>query len=156
MFKRRLWAHLWDLSFRKFKKSFFGDLDFNSMAYILLPPATKLGQGYVFTSVCDSVHRGAVCLSACWDTPPGSRHPLGSDTPPAADPPGGADTPPWEQTHPLAADTPQQQTPPPGSRHPPGSRPPPAEHAGRYGQRAGGTHPTGMQSCQVNFFKLIL
>ena len=22
-----------------------------------------------------------------------------------------------------------------------------AEHAGRYGQRAGGTHPTGMQSC---------
>ena len=28
-----------------------------------------------------------------------------------------------------------------GSRHPPG-----AEHAGRYGQRAGGTHPTGMQT----------
>ena len=29
-------------------------------------------------------------------------------------------------------------------------RPPPsAEHAGRYGQRAGGTHPTGMQSCYV-------
>ena len=25
--------------------------------------------------------------------------------------------------------------------------PPGAEHAGRYGQRAGGTHPTGMQSC---------
>ena len=24
----------------------------------LLPPATKLGQGYVFTRVCDSVHRG--------------------------------------------------------------------------------------------------
>ena len=23
-----------------------------------LPPATKLGQGYVFTGVCDSVHRG--------------------------------------------------------------------------------------------------
>ena len=22
----------------------------------LLPPATKLGQGYVFTCVCDSVH----------------------------------------------------------------------------------------------------
>ena len=32
--------------------------------------------------------------------------------------------------------------PPPWSRHPPG-----ADHAGRYGQRAGGTHPTGMQSC---------
>ena len=23
-----------------------------------LPPATKLGQGYIFTEVCDSVHRG--------------------------------------------------------------------------------------------------
>ena len=40
-------------------------------------------------------------------------------------------------------------TPPPGvepprlsSRHPPA-----AVHAGRYGQRAGGMHPTGMQSC---------
>ena len=31
---------------------------------------------------------------------------------------------------------------PPRTRHPPGT-----EHAGRYGQRAGGTHPTGMQSC---------
>ena len=30
---------------------------------------------------------------------------------------------------------------------PPRSRPPAAEHTGRYGQRAGGTHPTGMQSC---------
>ena len=34
-------------------------------------------------------------------------------------------------------------TPPPG----PGTPPPGAEHAGRYGQRAGGMHPTGMQSC---------
>ena len=34
-----------------------------------------------------------------------------------------------------------EQTPPrPGT-------PPSTEHAGRYGQRAGGTHPTGMQSC---------
>ena len=44
-----------------------------------LPPATKLGQGYIFTGVCDSVNRG-VCLSACWDTPR-SRHPL-EQTPP--------------------------------------------------------------------------
>ena len=45
---------------------------------------------------------------------------------------------------------------PPGTRHTPsdevsppepGTPPPPrAEHTGRYGQRAGGTHPTGMQS----------
>ena len=25
---------------------------------MFLPPATKLGQGYIFTGVCDSVHRG--------------------------------------------------------------------------------------------------
>ena len=43
---------------------------------------------------------------------------------------------------------------PPRSRHPQEQTPllgadtaPGAEHAGRYGQRAGGTHPTGMQSC---------
>ena len=41
----------------------------------------------------------------------------------------------------------------PRSRHPhpepgtPRDQTPWAEHAGRYGQRAGGTHPTGMQSC---------
>ena len=29
----------------------------------LLPPATKLGQGYIFTGVCDSVHGGACVLS---------------------------------------------------------------------------------------------
>ena len=80
-----------------------------SQAYTFLPPATEVsgsycyrpqrscGQGYVFTCVCDSVNKGGVCLSACWDiTSPGSRHPLGADTP-------------QEQTHP------QQQTPP-GSR----------------------------------------
>ena len=44
--------------------------------------------------------------------------------------------PPSEQTH-LP-----EQTPPPGSRHHPC-----AVHAGRYGQQAGGMHPTGMQSC---------
>ena len=44
---------------------------------------------------------------------------------------------------------------PPRSRHSPGTRRPPpgpdtppgAEHSTRYGQCAGGTHPTGMQSC---------
>ena len=30
------------------------------MHHLYLPPATKLGQGYVFTCVCDSVHRGKV------------------------------------------------------------------------------------------------
>ena len=31
---------------------------FSRIVFCLLPPATKLGQGYIFTSVCDSVHRG--------------------------------------------------------------------------------------------------
>ena len=39
----------------------------------LLPPATKLGQGYVFTGVCDSVHSGGV---------PDQVHPPGPGTPP--------------------------------------------------------------------------
>ena len=58
-------------------------------------------------------------------------------------PPPGADTPrtspPPEQT-PLGADTPQSRTPPG------------PEHAGVYGQRAGGRHPTGMQSCLEIYF----
>ena len=42
--------------------------------------------------------------------------------------------------------SPQEQTPlsPPGADTPPG-----AVHAGRYGQQAGGTHPTGMHTCSL-------
>ena len=58
-------------------------------------PQRSCGQGNIFAPVCHSVHRGGVCLSACWDTTtPQSR-------------------PPWEQT-------PREQTPP-QSRHPPGA-----------------------------------
>ena len=75
-----------------------------------LPPATKLGQGNIFTGVCDSVHREG--LPQCM---------LGYHTP---------------------------SLPPGSGRHPPDQAPPPeAEHTGRYGQRAGGMHPTGMQPC---------
>ena len=102
-----------------------------------LLPATKLGQGYVFTGVCDSVHRGGVCLSACWDTttPPGANIPLGADIPLEQIPPGSRHSPPprsrhppgsrppWEQTPPpLRSRPPQEQTPAPRSRHPPPSR----------------------------------
>ena len=48
--------------------------------------------------------------------------------PPSPPPTPGADTPP-------GTDTLREQTPPG------------AVHAGRYGQQAGSTHPTGMQSC---------
>ena len=75
-----------------------------------LPGAAKLGQGNVFTGVCDSVNRGALpqCMLGYHnhppraDTPPQSRHHLQSRHPP------GADTPP-EQTHPPGPDTPQSR-----------------------------------------------
>ena len=70
-----------------------------------------------------SVHAG---IPSLWEqagipSPDQAGTPLGAGIPPRADPPEQA---------------------PPGSRHPPG-----AKHAGRYGQCAGGTHPTGMQTC---------
>ena len=54
--------------------------------------------------------------------------------------PPGADTP-------LDHHTPPDQAHPPGSRLPQTRHPPSTEHAGRYSQHVGGTHPTGMQSC---------
>ena len=109
-------------------------------AQCLLPPTTKLGQGYVFTGICHSVNRGGVCLSACWDTtPPGSRHPPRADTPPEQTPPPQEQTPhppeqislrsrqpPWSR-HPPGADvsTPPKQTPPRSRYHPRSTPPPP-------------------------------
>ena len=42
---------------------------------------------------------------------------------------------------PLRADTPKSSHPPPT---------PCAVHTGRYGQQAGGTHPTGMDTCYIS------
>ena len=92
------------------------------LIFLVTARKRSLGQGNIFAPVCHSVHRGGVCLSACWDTtpleqtPPWSRHPPQEQTPPGsrpprADPPG-ADTPRSKQ--------PREQTPP-GSRHPPGA-----------------------------------
>ena len=77
----------------------------------LLPAATKLGQGNIFTSVCLSTGGRGVCLSACWDIPPPPEQ-----THPGAEPP--EQTPPWsrhppQSRHPSGADTPPEQTPPP-------------------------------------------
>ena len=63
----------------------------------LLPAATKLGQGNIFTGVCLSTGGGSASVHA-------GIYPPGADTPP------------------------RKQTP-------------------AYGQRAAGTHPTGMHSC---------
>ena len=117
---------------------------FLSFTHYIYLPQTKFAK-FMFLHVCGILSTGGgVCLSACWDTTP-----LGADTPPGADPPGTSD--------------------PPGSRHPPGSDPPLgpgtpqdqtppccAVHAGRYGQQAGGMHPTGMQSRFCLYLKTVL
>ena len=89
----------------------------------------SLGQGNIFMGVCQEFcSKGGVCLSACWDIPPGADPP--KQTPPRGDTPWsrhppGADTP--GSRHHLGADThqsrhPSEQTPPPPwSRHPPPS-----------------------------------
>ena len=86
-------------------------------------PQTKFGQGNIFTPVCHSVHM------------------VGSTSVHAGIPPPSLEQTPLEQT-PWDHAPPQDQGPPWDQAPPPG-----AEHAGRYGQRAGGTYPTGMQSC---------
>ena len=104
--------------------------------------------------------------------PPGTRytpwdqvHPQTRYTPRPGTPPRTRYTP-WDQVHPPGPGTPPDQVPPqtrytphprPGTPPrtwytPPGpGTPPGAEHAGRYGQCTGGTHPTGMQSCSRIF-----
>ena len=39
-------------------------LQVRRILFNLLPPATKLGQGYFFTGVCDSVQRAGACVVA--------------------------------------------------------------------------------------------
>ena len=57
----------------------------------------------------------------------------------------------------LPPSTRYHQPPGPGTPSRPGTPPGPgtslgAVHAGRYGQQAGGTHPTGMHYCFLSFF----
>ena len=108
--------------------------------FIFLPAATKLGQGNIFTSVCQEFcpqGGGGGYLPQCMlgytppprpGRPPGSRHP----------PPGPG------RPYPLTRQTPPQtrQTPPDQADTPPGKQTP------AYGLRAAGTHPSGMHSCQ--------
>ena len=123
---------------------------------MFLPPATKLGQGYVFTGVCDSVHRGGVCLSACYDTTtpleqththPEQATPLRSRHPPEQTPPAQSmlgDTVNRQAVHilleqggGLSASVHAGIHPPPGQtpllgRHPPGQTLPGGHYSGRY------------------------
>ena len=90
-----------------------------------LPPANEVFEGYVFTGVCLSPGGGSAPI-ARWADNPLARHP------PRQTPLGRHPLPPW-------------QTPP----APPGQTPSPlpAQCMLVYGQKAGGTHPTGMHSC---------
>ena len=85
------------------------------MSLLLLPAANVVCKGYVFTPVCYSVHRGDVCLSPCWDTPPWADSPW-ADTSPGQTPPGRH----LSGRHPTPRQTPPRQTPP--GRHPLGRR----------------------------------
>ena len=112
-------------------------------------PQTKLREGYVFTSVCDSVKGGgavypimpctttilaaALLVGLSWDRSHGTHTPPSLGRPPPwQNPPG--QTPPQSDTTPRV----RYPTPPP----PPGQTPP--SPGCRW---AFGTHPTGMHSC---------
>ena len=59
--------------------------------------------------------------------------------------------------HPPPPPPDQRHTPPGPEAHPPGPEAHPsaqAVHAGRYGQQAGGTHPTGMYTCWIEFLNI--
>ena len=114
----------------------------------LLPAATKLGQGNIFTSVCQEFcPRGGGGLPQCMlgytihpppgparQTPPDQADPPGTrQTPPGAGdpPPRTRQTPPDQADPPTplgAGDSPRDQADPPRSRRPPGAgNPPPRE-----------------------------
>ena len=89
-----------------------------------LPPATKLGQGYIFTGVCDSVHGGGLLLGGvcAWSR-------WGGLLPGGVPGPGGVGA--WSQWGVCSWGV-------------PGGDPPGTATA------AGGTHPTRMLSCSAN------
>ena len=99
-------------------------------AKYLLPSATKLGQGYVFTGVCDSVNRGGGVPH-----PPGLRtHPPRTMYPPDYIPPGlhtpldyippQTTYPPNYMPHPSWDYVPTQDYVPPWTTYPPDYVPP--------------------------------
>ena len=103
----------------------------------------------MFLQVCVILFTGGEYLT---------RYPPGPGTPPRpGTPPGTRYTTrtrytPLDQVHPPRSGTPpQNQVHPPYQVHPPDQVHPPIPGTppgpGRYGLHAGGTHPTGMQSC---------
>ena len=77
-------------------------------------PQRSCGQGNIFTPVCHSVHRGGVCLSACWDATPPEQTPPPLDyvpsppdyvSPRTTYPPPPDYVPPWTTYPPRVADS---------------------------------------------------
>ena len=142
-------------------------------------PQRSCGQGFAFTCVCDSVHRGGSPgrenppeqgePPQTRQIPPGQGDPLRTRETPRTGRPPRPGRPPWtRQTPPQTGRPPtlDQADPPPGPgrppprpgrpprtrRPPPGpGRPPPGKQTPEYGLRAAGTHPTGMDSCNAVF-----
>ena len=154
----------------------------NALRSIFTARKRSLGQGYVFSRVCDSVHSGGGCTSAGtqagtplagtpWAGTPWQVYPLGRYTPQAGTPPRQVHP---QQVHPPAGTPPGQVHSlgrlPPGRYTPSRYIPPAGTPLGRYtlpgrctplcqcmlgyGQQAGSTHPTGMHSCLVEFYAI--
>ena len=87
---------------------------FTGGSFFLLPTATKLGQGNIFTPVCHSVHRGGSTSVHAGIPPPNKQTP----PPPMADPPRSRHHPPQWQTPPKKQ-TPQEADPPPPKKQAP-------------------------------------
>ena len=111
----------------------------------LLPPANEVWGKVIFLVACvkNPVYRGEYL----------DRYPPGRYTPGQVHPPGqvhhpsGRYTPRQVHPHPWAGTLPLGRYTPPGQVHPRAGTPPGAVYTGRYGQQAGGTHPTGIHSC---------
>ena len=74
----------------------------NEKTDTFLPPANEVWGKVIFSEACvnNSVHRGGVCLSACWDTTtPGSRHPSKTRHPRSRPP---QEQTPLDQAHPRS------------------------------------------------------
>ena len=109
--------------------NFVRECTLDQYRFILLPAATKLGQGNIFTSVYLST--GGVWLSACWDT-----HPLGGRHPPDQAPPGPGTPPRTRHTHPQT-----RHTTPPGGRPPRPGTPPRTKHTPPWTRHTATTTP---------------
>ena len=125
---------------------------------LYLPPANEVWGKVIFLHLFVILFTGGVP----GQVPSGQIHPPRPGalprtryTPPRqVHPPGTRYTPrqvhpPKDQVHPRTRYTPRAGTPQTRYTSGPGTPPLGALHVGRYGQQAGGTHPTGMHSCFV-------